>query len=693
MVRQRTLIIGMFLIFGLLVFGAIKFIVEPAGSLSVDTQSLRTQSDAASKLVYEDIDNLKHKTVIRNRIFTARPDLPVPTNQWYSSVAFAQTSEPLFVYPLAVKMNGDGFGVSYPKVVSTADTVFASYNPDLRVSFEKNNMDALIASHDDLSVAISQKSKDETVSEIRLTHGSPYVFASVLPKKSFRILADDFSLVEKGDNFVLFTVHGKFFALFFSRNEVMTAEQDKRGIDVFVSDRGARFSIAVLPDSKSLDVFKKYAFDPIVSTEASFDADGKAMKSRFAITTQNNAETLFALLPKSTLAFDADMKHLQPIGKYQTLRGEQTLYQGKSFGFSRDMPDLLLQLPVSSLSSAEQERLRSLVRDDVSNISITEEDTYFLGKKLFALANILDIAEQLDMDSESAVLRMKIRSELELWRSNTLAKESKKKYFYYDSLVKGIVGETASFGSELFNDHHFHYGYFIYAASVLARYDKEYLADNERFINLLVQDIANTDRKDTAFPYLRGFDAYEGHSFASGQGLFADGNNQESSSEAVNAWYALYLWSDAIGNKKLEEMARYLYSEESASAIRDWLNIDRSDARFANFKHSFISLVWGGKLDAATWFNARPEARLGIQLLPISPGSLYLGQDTKRVQENMLSEPEFRNPTMFKDYLAMYSAFYDSDGARRQIQSLKPEDIDGANSKSFMEAWLMTSKK
>jgi hypothetical protein len=59
----------------------------------------------------------------------------------------------------------------------------------------------------------------------------------------------------------------------------------------------------------------------------------------------------------------------------------------------------------------------------------------------------------------------------------------------------------------------------------------------------------------------------------------------------------------------------------------------------------------------------------------------------------MLSEKELQNPTMFKDYLALYSAFYDRAGAEQKILSLAPEDIDGANSKSFMEAWLLTREK
>jgi len=61
-------------------------------------------------------------------------------------------------------------------------------------------------------------------------------------------------------------------------------------------------------------------------------------------------------------------------------------------------------------------------------------------------------------------------------------------------------------------------------------------------VELLIKDIANWDRNDTRFPFLRNFDPYEGHSWASGHAGFADGNNQESSSEAINAWQAIILW-------------------------------------------------------------------------------------------------------------------------------------------------------
>jgi len=71
-------------------------------------------------------------------------------------------------------------------------------------------------------------------------------------------------------------------------------------------------------------------------------------------------------------------------------------------------------------------------------------------------------------------------------------------------------------------------------------------------VELLIREIASPDRNDPLFPFLRNFDPYAGHSWASGNAQFADGNNQESSSEAMNAWYGIILWGELTGNRRLQ---------------------------------------------------------------------------------------------------------------------------------------------
>ena len=125
-------------------------------------------------------------------------------------------------------------------------------------------------------------------------------------------------------------------------------------------------------------------------------------------------------------------------------------------------------------------------------------------------------------------------------------------------------------GSDEFNDHHFHYGYFIYAAAILAQYDADFLSAHKDGINLLVADIANY-KTGEELPLRRAYDPYAGHSWASGAAPFSDGNNQESSSEAINAWTGVALWGEVSGNDALEMQAGWLLSNEALTAQRYWL--------------------------------------------------------------------------------------------------------------------------
>jgi endo-1,3(4)-beta-glucanase len=64
--------------------------------------------------------------------------------------------------------------------------------------------------------------------------------------------------------------------------------------------------------------------------------------------------------------------------------------------------------------------------------------------------------------------------------------------FVYDEQAKGVVGMTPSFGSEEFNDHHFRYGYFLYAAAVLAPDDPALAQRYAPVLNLLAADIGSS---------------------------------------------------------------------------------------------------------------------------------------------------------------------------------------------------------
>ena len=86
-------------------------------------------------------------------------------------------------------------------------------------------------------------------------------------------------------------------------------------------------------------------------------------------------------------------------------------------------------------------------------------------------------------------------------------------------------------------------GGLIAAAATIARFDPEWAAQENwgGMVDLLVKDAANWDRSDERFPFLRNFEPYVGHAYASGHAGFAAGNNQESSSESTHFAQAVAL--------------------------------------------------------------------------------------------------------------------------------------------------------
>ncbi|MFN9971236.1 MAG: glycosyl hydrolase, partial [Phycisphaerae bacterium] len=222
--------------------------------------------------------------------------------------------------------------------------------------------------------------------------------------------------------------------------------------------------------------------------------------------------------------------------------------------------------------------------------------------------------------------------------------------FAYRANWNTLLGNPGSFGlAGEMNDHHFHYGYFVQAAAIVAKYDPAWAASFAPMIELIIKDFANWDRTDTRFPVLRNFDPYAGHSWAAGHASFAAGNNQESSSEAMNAASGVALWGAVTGNTALRDLGMYLFAAEEASIQQYWFDAD--DAVFpAGVTRPVAGIVWSDSMDYATWFTADPAKIHGINFLPITPASLYLGHKRQSMIDNwnLLLSQTGGNPTSWQ---------------------------------------------
>src|SRR5206468_605151 len=137
------------------------------------------------------------------------------------------------------------------------------------------------------------------------------------------------------------------------------------------------------------------------------------------------------------------------------------------------------------------------------------------------------------------------------------------------------------------------------------------------------------------------------------------------SSEAVNAYYGLYQWASVRGNSSLASTGLWLYDRESQGALNYWINIDKSLPEYNGFTAPFVSMLWGGKRDFATWFSGTGEAKTAIQVLPLTPAGLYLNADKPRILSNLQTAAP--NPGLYKDILVGYLGLADPAAAQTRF--------------------------
>src|SRR5439155_26953753 len=218
--------------------------------------------------------------------------------------------------------------------------------------------------------------------------------------------------------------------------------------------------------------------------------------------------------------------------------------------------------------------------------------------------------------------------------------------------------------------HHVQYGYRARAAAVLGAADPGFVKDYGDMVDLVVRDYGGGA---PGFPPFRVFNAYLGHSAASGFAPFADGNNQESSSEAVAAWEAVTRWGLVRHRPDLVDFGVTHYAFEAATARAYWLGDGLP--RPAGYNHTVVGIVWDAKLDYATFFDPRPESVQGIQLLPLTFGSLYRAQPAAATARHAeLTRAVGGPPRLWGDLFAADLAVADPSAARALLTPALPRE-------------------
>jgi endoglucanase Acf2 len=397
------------------------------------------------------------------------------------------------------------------------------------------------------------------------------------------------------------------------------------GLSMNLKDKNY-FSVSAINQLSDAPFFHQHGLIKTLKGDVSFTVDHKTsiVETTYQVATQNlnngsYFEPLQYLLPHHYQNSDVTLTDYE----FETVRGFLKLMTGSQFKTRLSFHGLVPAMTLPTNQEFSELQMASYLVDldlrtqttDLSNF-LNDDGPYWNGKALYPLSQGLIIADQLNDNSLKQSFITKLRYLLTDWFTYSSAEDSK--YLYYNERWGSVYYSNNDFNSATeLSDHAFTHGYLVYASSVLAMYDPTFVAEYGAMVNYLLNDYLFPTKDDYSKEYLRSFDAWAGHTWAHGFGTFAEGNNIESSSEAIQSWVAGYLWALQTGDEKLRDAAIYGFAHELSSA-KTYM-FDYSDTVFKdNYKEyaSVAGMIWGGKYDYATWFGANPTFIYGIQWLP-----------------------------------------------------------------------------
>lgn len=717
----------------------------------------------------------------------------VPTNDWASSIVFDQYSESLYAHPLAYRAASNGMQMAAPAVTTLKNSVD---NEPMVESYLNDNTVELVVGGEGFSAkdARVDKTTDWTyeilmennagTSSMRATlaKGTPYAYYTFENLKATISLgagATDLAIYKNSTSSNCLGVSLKnkkdgkthYYSVNAPKGTTWTNAGGK--LTANMPANAKYLSIAILPDGsdEAWGLYAQYAFNFITDTKVQWEylKNSSKLVTKYSVTTKNmetgavGGDTIIALYPHQwRYSEEAYTKYT-----YDTVRGTMKTIVGTEYVTQMSYNGILTGLPVTDDETTIgqiKDQLGYLYdyrkhKDDPQWICFLEGqyggyDTYWVGKNLNTLADAIWLSGQFDEDKDMKVITDEmvagVENYLQFWfdpYSGYISGDFIDDYFYYNEDYGTLIGYPASYATDQqLNDHHFHYGYWIKAAAAVAMKDPEWAKEWGGMVYEMISDFANTNRDGSSFnknspakyPFLRNFDIYEGHSWASGvanyeydengkllteKGGLSGGNNQESSSEAVNAWASLIMWGEAVGDEQIRDLGIYMYTTEIA-AIEDYF-YDVHDEIFTdgyedkdNFNLQIVSRLFGGRYDHTAWWTENPIEASTISMLPITGASLYLGKYPEKVKsvvdsigENSMQWTNFvnnkdaivdrfaggmdmlTNHDVNQDIVAEYYAFYDADAALKMYDVSDDGRIENGESRAHTLGYITSLKK
>lgn len=601
------------------------------------------------------LDDLFGRVFDKQYDWINRPaNAPVPTNDWWSPILESPFAGSLWSYPQRLGNSADGVQIdSFTGTSVTAGNVGTAGTRSIRIddanvanSFTR---DALL-DYGDWTVHYSMVQAGSAYMNVTTGRGLPYTwfeFSGMTPALhvvgSFTaygasgttltssFTADHFRIDNGGEQFGIFAPAGTTF----------TKVGD--GYTVTFSGSAQYLVVGVLPDPAAFELFYQHAYAmPQQSANGavqsstynwSYSAAAGQVVTTWALNTVAlkagaNLDTLQGWLPHN---YRTIVSGPTLVSGYQSpsIEGFLKYSLGQAFTIIQPANGLSFELPTpatiggsADYNSAQMAYYLNQYAQQFALKNVYGGDTYWGAKDLQMYAEHALMAQQLHDPNYPAFVGA-LSTAMTDWFTYTPGETEH--YFAYYPSDRALIGFNTAYGSHNYTDNHFHYGYFTSAAGVLAMLDPAWGAQYGALATLVAKQYANWERTDTRFPFLRTFEPWSGHSYAGGMGD-ARGNNQESTSEAMQSWQGLVLLGTVLGDSGMLAAGMMGFTIEAKAEQEYWFDVHGDLFQNQGYNRSNVAINYDDSKGYGTFFGANPEYILGIENLPLWPSMEFNGQ-------------------------------------------------------------------
>ncbi len=598
-------------------------------------------------------------------------DVPIASNDWWQSILINKFGNTLSEMPLKTKYSAKGLGILtategwLPDMKAT--DVNVSVNTETATDFyiQPENIDTktardVVSGYGDYSVKAQLRDDDHIAMTTTFVKGSPYIFADMAGSNSFFIASGNITSIFNGDGQsilsnsqdVVTTDHigieitdddnktrtknsKSYYCINVPANTVF--KKIGNNIKVTFQSNDKYLSVGTMLNKNQIEKFYRHGYAFVKDTKVTYtydDNDAVVTSNYEAVTELKRGgftnETIHCMLPHQWKNSNADNNSF---ATYKSIRGDMKAIEANSFSTVSKFAGLLPTFAMPKNAEFDGEAVQGYLdqlEDATKNLN-PAGDAYWEGKNLHPLGMGVLMADQIGNTEQRDIFLKRIKKILVNWF--TYDGKDDISYLIYNNHWGTIFYEQSEFGANAaICDHHFTYGYFMFAATVLATYDEEFYNDYKGMIEILIRDYANPSDNDSEYCRFRAYDMYEGHSWAGGYADNDNGNNQESASESLFSWVSMYLWGVLTENDTYRDAGAFGFSNEMEAVEQYWFDYDK-DNWINDWPYEVVGQVYGGSNFYGTFFGGQPLYVYGIQWLPISEYLTYYGMNQTRAAE------------------------------------------------------------